>query len=77
METTVMSERGQISISAELRKRYNFKRGQKFAWLDTGTSLKLIPIPDDPVAALRGIGKGEKLLEKLLEERRKDRERDA
>jgi len=77
METTVMSERGQISISAELRKRYHFKRGQKFAWLDTGTSLKLIPIPDDPVAALRGVGKGENLLEKLLEERRKDRERDV
>lgn len=77
METTVMTERGQISVPAELRKKYKFQRGQKFAWLDTGTSLKLIPIPDDPVAALRGIGKGENLLEKLLEERRKERERDA
>lgn len=77
METTVMSERGQISVPAEIRKKYKFKHGQKFAWLDTGTSIKLIPIPDDPVASLRGMGKGENLLGKLLEERRKERERDA
>jgi bifunctional DNA-binding transcriptional regulator/antitoxin component of YhaV-PrlF toxin-antitoxin module len=77
METTTMSERGQISVPAEIRKKYHFQTGQKFAWLDTGSSLKLIPIPDDPIAALRGSGKGEKLLEKLLEERRKERERDA
>jgi AbrB family looped-hinge helix DNA binding protein len=76
MTTTKMSKNGRISVPAEIRKRYGFQAGQKFAWLDTGSSLELIPIPDDPLAALYGIGQGENLLQKLLEERRKDRERE-
>lgn len=75
METT-LTKRGQLVLSAEIRKRRNFKGGDKFVWLDDGQMIKLIPIPADPIAALRGCGKGEGLLEKLLEERRRDRERE-
>jgi len=75
METT-LTKRGQIVLPAEIRKRYKFKEGDKFVWLDDGRTIKLIPIPEDPLKALRGRGKGEGLLAKLLEERRKDRERE-
>jgi bifunctional DNA-binding transcriptional regulator/antitoxin component of YhaV-PrlF toxin-antitoxin module len=76
MEATIMTQRGQISVPAEIRKRYNFQGGQRFVWLDDGIMLKLIPIPENPVSALRGRGKGENLLAKLLEERHKERESD-
>jgi bifunctional DNA-binding transcriptional regulator/antitoxin component of YhaV-PrlF toxin-antitoxin module len=76
MDSTVMTNRGQISVPSELRKRHNFKGGQRFAWLDDGEIIKLIPIPDNPVEALRGRGKGENLLQVLLDERRKDRQRE-
>ena len=33
-------------------------------------------VSDDPVAAFRGLGKGKKLLKVLLEERRRDREKE-
>ena len=75
METT-LTKRGQIVLPAEIRKRHNFKDGDKFVWIDDGNTIKLIPIPDDPLAALRGRGKGDGLSAKLLEERRKDRERE-
>lgn len=73
---TVITERGQTVIPAAIRKRYNLTRGSRLAWLDDGKTIKVIPIPDDPIKALHGIGKGEGLLEALLEERRKDRERE-
>ena len=75
METT-LTERGQTVIPAEIRKRYKLKKGTKLVWLDNGKTITVIPIPDDPVEALRGSGKGEGLLAKLLEERKKDRERE-
>ena len=76
METTIMSERGQISVPTEIRKQFNLKKGSRLAWINNGQTISIIPIPDDPIEALHGIGKGENLLQKLLEERRKDRERE-
>jgi AbrB family looped-hinge helix DNA binding protein len=73
MQTT-LTRRGQIVLPAEIRKRYKFKEGDQFVWLDDGKTIKLIPIPKDPISALQGRGKGEKLLVKLLDERKKDRE---
>lgn len=39
-------------------------------WLDEGDVIRVIPVPADPVAALRGSAKGERLLEHLLGQRR-------
>ena len=71
METT-LTERGQTVIPAEIRKRYNLKKGDKLIWLDTGKTITVIPVPSDIVAALEGSGKGYKLTERLLAERRAD-----
>jgi AbrB family looped-hinge helix DNA binding protein len=73
MQTT-LSRRGQLVLAAEIRKRHNFKEGDRFVWLDDGQTIKLIPIPRDPIDALHGRGKGEDLVTKLLEERRRDRQ---
>ena len=71
METT-LTERGQTVIPAEIRKRYDLKKGDKLIWLDTGKTITVIPVPSDIVAALEGSGKGYKLTERLLAERRAD-----
>ena len=76
METTIMSERGQLSVPAEVRKRRKFKGGQKFAWLDDGIFLKLVPLPDDPLEALYGCAKGENLTEALMKYRQEERARE-
>jgi AbrB family looped-hinge helix DNA binding protein len=75
MRTTV-TQRGQTVIPAELRRRYGITDGSEIEWVDTGAGLKVIPIPPDPVASLRGIGRGERLVDRLLEERRRDRARE-
>lgn len=75
MRTTV-SQRGQTVIPAELRRRYGLEEGTQIEWVDTGSGLRVVPVPSDPIAALRGIGRGEKLVERLLAERRDDRSRE-
>jgi AbrB family looped-hinge helix DNA binding protein len=70
---TTVSKRGQTVIPAELRKQYGISPGDTLAWIDTGTSLQVMPLPEDPIAALRGSGAGEGLLARLLDEREADR----
>lgn len=63
-------------IPAELRKRYGLGDGAQVIWLDTGDGLTLVPVSADPVSALRGSGKGEGLLERLLADRARGRARE-
>jgi AbrB family looped-hinge helix DNA binding protein len=74
MQTTI-SKRGQTVIPASIRKRYDIQDGDRLVWIDDGQCIKVIPVPVDPIRALRGIGKGELLVEKLLKAREEDRQR--
>ena len=71
--TTTVTKRGQTVIPAALRKQYDIEAGDRLAWIDTGTSIKVLPLPADPISALRGSGAGERLVERLLEAREEDR----
>ncbi len=73
MRTTV-TKRAQTVVPAALRERYGIKGGDFLEWIDDGRVIKVIPIPADPIKALRGSAKGEKLVRRLLESRRKDME---
>lgn len=75
METTV-TKRGQTVIPAAIRKRYGIAEGDYIAWLDDGATIRVVPIPADPVRGLRGAGRGERLTGKLLAERHKDKQRE-
>jgi len=74
---TAVTRRGQTVIPAAIRRRYGIEEGDRIVWLDDGSTIRVIPIPSDPVAALRGAGTGEGLGQELLSERRRDRERDS
>jgi AbrB family looped-hinge helix DNA binding protein len=73
---TTLSRRGQTVIPAAIRRRYHIQEGDKLVWIDDGETLKVIPIPNDPVRALKGIAKGERLVEDLLKFRREERSRE-
>jgi AbrB family looped-hinge helix DNA binding protein len=74
METSV-TKRGQTSIPAAIRKRHGIHQGDHLAWLDDGETIRVVHLPPDPVSALRGSGRGERLAERLLENRQGDRRR--
>jgi AbrB family looped-hinge helix DNA binding protein len=74
METAV-TKRGQTSIPAAIRRRYGIHEGDRLVWLDEGEVIRVVPVPPDPLGALRGAGRGEGLGQRLLEDRQRDRRR--
>jgi hypothetical protein len=50
--------------------------GNRLVSLDNSQTIKLIVVPADSIRALRGLGRGERLVEKLLEERQSESEHD-
>jgi AbrB family looped-hinge helix DNA binding protein len=75
MQTSV-SKRGQTVIPAAIRRRYHIGEGMHIVWLDDGETIRVVPVPDDPLSSLRGSGRGKKYIEHLLEERKKDLNRE-
>ena len=74
---TAVTKRGQTVIPAAIRKRYRIDNGAHLVWLDDGETIRVVPVTDDPLQSLRGRGRGKKLTERLLSERRKDRDRET
>ena len=73
--TTTVTKRGQTVVPAAIRRRHNIQPGDVLAWIDDG-EIKVVPVPQDPIHALRGCARGEALLEQLLALRREERERE-
>lgn len=72
---TVITRRGQTVVPAAVRRRHGLHDGSRLVWLDDGETIRVVPVPDDPLKALRGIGRGEGLLAVLLQERHEEAER--
>lgn len=70
---TVITERGQVSIPSDLRRKFHLTPGTGVEWIETKEGIFLIPVPKDPIAAFRGKTKG--LTAILTEDRKKERAR--
>lgn len=73
---TKVTVRGQVSIPAAIRRQFRITANTALEWVVEGNTVRVIPLPDDPLAAFRGSGRGE-TVKKLLADRRRDRARDA
>lgn len=71
---SIITKKGQVVIPVALRKKYKIETGTRMIWIDTGTTIKVIPIPKDPIGALRGCSEGEELTKGLLKTRREDKD---
>jgi AbrB family looped-hinge helix DNA binding protein len=74
--TTTVTKRAQTVVPAPIRQRHNIQPGDTLAWIDNGETIKVVPLPQDPVRALRGCAKGEALVQRLLASRQEERERE-
>ena len=74
---TLVTKRGQTVVPAPIRKRYQIQEGDRLAWIDDGRSIRVIPLPADPIRALRGRYKGVGLYKKLMEYRQEERKRES
>jgi AbrB family looped-hinge helix DNA binding protein len=74
METT-MTSKGQIVIPSSLRRKFGLKEGVRIQLLDDGEQIVLKPITPQYVRKLRGILKGSKGMQALIEDRQMEKER--
>lgn len=68
--------KGGITIPAALRRKYRIKDGTKIIVTDVGDTILLKPVTEQYLRNLQGSLKGKGGLKTLIEERRKDRERE-
>lgn len=73
---TYATVKGQIVIPAELRRKHGIKAGTKITFIDTDDAIIIKPVTEESIKRLQGSLKGKGLLQDLLEERRKDAERE-
>lgn len=70
MPIMTISKKGWVVIPKALRQKYGLRAGDQVQIVDYGDGLSLVPVPDDPVAALRGMfAEGPSLTADLLAER--------
>ena len=74
--TTKVTTRGQVSIPAEIRKRFHIEPESKIEWSTEGNEIRIIPLPKDAVAAFRGRGRRKYSGELLLKDRQQERKKE-
>jgi AbrB family looped-hinge helix DNA binding protein len=73
---TYATIKGQIVIPASLRRKYGIKNGTKIIVTDIGDAIVLKPVTEQYLRNLQGSLKGRGGLKVLVDERRKDKERE-
>jgi AbrB family looped-hinge helix DNA binding protein len=67
MTISKVTIKGQVIIPAQLRKKFNIKKGTRIAIMEgEGRVILIKPLPGDPIEASRGMLKGKKSLTKSL-----------
>ena len=64
---------GQTIVPVAICGQYWIGEGDFPEWIDDGQVIKVVPIPPDPVKALRGSACEERLVERLLDSRQEGR----
>ncbi len=72
---TLVSARGQTVVPSEIRHKYGLGENSRLAWIDEGTSLRVLPLGRDVGKHGIGIAKGLGLTNSLLKMRKKERAR--
>ena len=71
---TVVTDRGQTAIPAKIRRDHGIETRSHLEWIDDGRTIRVVPIPGDPIRAAKGSTRG--LTRRLLSERASERERE-
>lgn len=72
--TTTATVKGQVLIPAALRRKYGIKAGTKLHVYEEGGRIVVQPVTREYIRQVRGMLKGSKALELLMEERRRETE---
>lgn len=71
-----VTSRGQVSIPSQIRRQFNIEPESRVEWIVESNVIKVVPLPKDPVAAFRGRGSRKYSTERLIKDRRAEREKE-
>lgn len=74
MRSTI-TQRGQTVVPASIRRALGLSPADRLEWVVTAEGVRVIPVKADPIAALRGQGRGGGSA-RLVSERRADAARE-
>ena len=72
---TKVTQRGQVSITPQIRKKLKIDPETELERAVKNATVRVIPLPSDPIRAFRGSGK-KGMVKRLLGDRRQDRQRE-
>jgi AbrB family looped-hinge helix DNA binding protein len=73
---TRVTVRGQVSIPSRIRKQFHIEPESTVRWEVEGNTIRIIPLPKDPVSAFRGQGRSAYSTEHFLQDRRDERQKE-
>ena len=71
-----VTSRGQVSIPSKIRRQFNIEPDSRIEWIVESNGIKVVPLPKDPIAAFRGRGSRKYSTNRLIKERRAEREKE-
>ena len=75
MEMSVVTTKGQVVIPAKLRRKYGIKIGTKIQFAEENGEIIMLPLTEETIDQNIGfLGTKGKLLKKLLQEKKSERE---
>nr|BAL57766.1 transcriptional regulator, AbrB family [uncultured Acetothermia bacterium]BAL59094.1 transcriptional regulator, AbrB family [Candidatus Acetothermum autotrophicum] len=76
-EKSTVTVRGQTVVPTAIRKKLQIGEGTKLEWSIEGGTIRIRPLPADPIAALEGILEGSGITDFVLRGRQQERAREA
>jgi bifunctional DNA-binding transcriptional regulator/antitoxin component of YhaV-PrlF toxin-antitoxin module len=71
-----VSLRGQVSIPSFIRKKFAIEPESQINWRIEGNTIRIVPLPKDPVGAFKGKGLGKYSTGQLIRDRRNERKKE-
>ena len=72
---STVTVRGQTAIPVAIRRKYHIGPQTQLKWIDDGHIITVLPVPKEPLKALKGRFKDVDLLKALLKYRKEERDR--
>lgn len=75
MTRTKVTRKGQTVVPAVIRKKLGIGENSHLIWSSDGKIITVIPVPQNPIRALRGFSEGKSLRKVLIRRRKEDEEK--